>query len=97
MKTNGRATLSPCVAALILAFAFGGAPSVAHAHLSIIRQGAESRGSKETGDEHGRAVAVGDFDGDGFQDLAVGAPKEDVGTTVDAGMRDRQLRLGARV
>jgi len=61
-------------------------PADAQAHLSIIRQGAESRGSKEAGDEHGRALAVGDFNGDGYDDLATGVPKEDVGSTVDAGM-----------
>lgn len=86
MKTMDRRALSPLMATLIFAIAFLGITTLSHAHLSIIRQGAESRGAKETGDEHGRAVAVGDFNGDGFQDLAVGAPKEDVGTTVDAGM-----------
>jgi hypothetical protein len=31
------------------------------------------------------AAASGDFNGDGFADLAVGAPYEDVGTVADAG------------
>jgi len=39
----------------------------------------------EAGDEFGRALASGDFDNDGFADLAVGAPFENVGVTVDAG------------
>jgi hypothetical protein len=39
----------------------------------------------ETGDQFGAALAVGDFNDDGFGDLAVGAPGENVGATVDAG------------
>jgi len=39
----------------------------------------------EAGDQFGAATAAGDFDGDGFGDLAVGAPGEDVGSTADAG------------
>lgn len=39
----------------------------------------------ETGDRFGHAVAGGDFNGDGFDDMAVGAQREDIGTIVDAG------------
>ncbi len=43
----------------------------------------------EAGDQFGAALAVGDFDGDGFDDLAVGIPGEDrevaAGAIVDAG------------
>jgi hypothetical protein len=42
-------------------------------------------GAAETGDGFGSALGVGDFDNDGFADLAVGAPFEDVGTVFDAG------------
>lgn len=42
-------------------------------------------GTAEIGDRFGSALAVGDFNGDGKDDLAVGVPDEDVGTTVDAG------------
>ena len=33
----------------------------------------------ETADGLGHAVARGDFNGDGYQDLAVGLPREDIG------------------
>jgi hypothetical protein len=42
-------------------------------------------GVAEAGDAFGEALAAGDFDGDGFDDLAVGAPREDVGSADDAG------------
>ncbi|MDP9330198.1 MAG: FG-GAP-like repeat-containing protein [Actinomycetota bacterium] len=43
------------------------------------------RNAAESGDQFGGALSAGDFNGDGFADLAVGAPGEDVGTAVDAG------------
>jgi hypothetical protein len=42
-------------------------------------------GAVEAGDFFGMAVASGDFNHDGFADLAAGAPYEDVGTSQDAG------------
>ena len=42
-------------------------------------------GVAEPGDSFGDALAVGDFDGDGVTDLAVGVSLEAVGTVADAG------------
>jgi hypothetical protein len=40
----------------------------------------------EAGDRFGAALAAGDFDGDGFDDLAIGSPEEDVSGANGAGM-----------
>jgi FG-GAP repeat len=42
-------------------------------------------GVAEPGDRFGAGLAVADFDGDRFADLAVGVSQEDVGAAVDAG------------
>ena len=44
-------------------------------------QDGDVEGGKEEGDRIGRAVAVGDFNGDGFDDLVMGAPGEKIGST----------------
>ncbi len=59
--------------------------SPAASHLCIVRQGNESAGVRENGDEFGSSVAVGDFNGDGYDDLATGARAEDVGAALGAG------------
>ena len=42
-------------------------------------------GSAEKDDHLGKALASGDFNGDGFDDLAIGAPNEDINGDDDAG------------
>ena len=39
----------------------------------------------ESGDRFGHAVTAGDFNGDGYDDMAVGVQREDVGSVSDAG------------
>jgi hypothetical protein len=50
-----------------------------HQDASGISDWAEAR------DYFGNALAAGDFDGDGYDDLAIGVPYEDVGSITDAG------------
>ena len=42
-------------------------------------------GASEAGDRFGEVLAVGDFNGDNHDDLAIGVPYEDVGSIQDAG------------
>ena len=42
-------------------------------------------GAPESGDVFGNSLATGDFNGDGFDDLAIGVSRDDVGVITDAG------------
>jgi hypothetical protein len=52
-------------------------------------------GSNERDDMFGSSLAAGDFDADGYADLVIGSPSEDVGSLIDAG-RVVVLRGGPR-
>jgi hypothetical protein len=54
-------------------------------------------GTPETSDEFGYAVAVGDFDGDNFDDLAIGAPSGNVGGDDNAGEVNVLYGSGAKI
>lgn len=55
--------------------------------LDVLSQGTNGvSDTAESGDRFASAVATGDFNGDGFDDLAIGAQDEGVGAVSDAGM-----------
>ncbi|MFJ9039659.1 FG-GAP-like repeat-containing protein [Streptomyces sp. NPDC102406] len=65
---------------------YGGADGVSPArHTYVDQDAADGAGSSESYDLFGTSTATGDFDADGFADLAVSAPREDVPGDVDNG------------
>ncbi|MET8474234.1 FG-GAP repeat protein [Streptomyces sp. NPDC006422] len=54
-------------------------------HATISQDTSGVPGTAEAGDAFGSATAYGDFNSDGFDDLVVGAPGEDVGSDTDGG------------
>ncbi len=70
--TTYRNLTSSAAAALALLVSAG----TVSAQLQLIRQGRESADTPGQGDEFGAAMAAGDFNGDGFGDLATAAPGE---------------------
>jgi len=74
-----------------VAILFGSADGLSTNGVQVIAQGLNLFGwpildQAEAGDEFGGAIAVGDFDGDGFDDLAAAARREDINGIEDAGV-----------
>jgi hypothetical protein len=63
-------------------FVFGGSSDGLVAREFLAQEGL---GGNETGDEFGRALSSGDYDGDNLDDLAVGAPGESPGSDPKSG------------
>ncbi|MBO1333630.1 FG-GAP repeat protein [Streptomyces sp. VRA16 Mangrove soil] len=65
---------------------YGSSSGVSAAHRTVISQNSSDiPGAAEKYDVFGYATATGDFNADGYTDLAVGAPGEDVGTDTGGG------------
>jgi hypothetical protein len=65
---------------------YGTSTGVSSAKRSVISQNtAGNPGTAETGDVFGAETAYADFNGDGYDDIAVSSPLEDVGSDVDGG------------
>ncbi|MFI1679052.1 hypothetical protein [Streptomyces sp. NPDC020607] len=64
---------------------YGSASGLSDRSTKITQDTAGVPGAGEDGDEFGSAISAGDVNGDGFADVAVGVPGEDIETTADAG------------
>lgn len=62
----------------------------------ILQQGDGTiEGVPESGDAFGNSLAAGDLNGDGWDELAIGVPREDVGDVADAGVYQVLWSTGA--
>ncbi|MFF4704365.1 FG-GAP and VCBS repeat-containing protein [Streptomyces sp. NPDC001288] len=65
---------------------YGSASGITTAKRTTLSQNSTGvPGTAEAGDSFGEALAYADFNGDGYDDLAVGAPSEKVGSDTDGG------------
>jgi hypothetical protein len=67
---------------------YGSASGLGQHGEQFLTQGSGVGNEPATGDSFGSAVATGDFDHDGFSDLAVGVPRDNYGGHGDAGQVD---------
>ncbi|MET9757952.1 VCBS repeat-containing protein [Streptomyces sp. NPDC006372] len=69
-----------------VAVVYGSAKGLDLTHKQVISQNTPGiPGAAEADDDYGDGIAAGDLDGDGYADLVVGAPGEDVGEVTSAG------------
>ena len=73
------------VASGAVVVAYGSATGIRNAGSQSLSQKGRVPGAAESFDGFGAALAVGDFDNDGFDDLGIGAPGEDKGDVSDVG------------
>ncbi|TAH37175.1 MAG: hypothetical protein EYC70_09350 [Planctomycetota bacterium] len=73
---------------------YGSAAGLSSAGNEILIQGSGLQGVAEAGDRTGLAVASGDFDGDGYDDLAVGSPYETVGNVLAGAVQVARGHVG---
>ncbi|GAB3982867.1 FG-GAP repeat protein [Actinoallomurus acanthiterrae] len=80
------ATVGKATKAGAVAVAYGSKNGLSTARRQVITQNSAGvPGTAEKGDHFGATLAVGDFNRDGYSDLAIGAPGEDIGNKKDAG------------
>lgn len=69
-----------------VAIAYGSASGLSPTHRQWFTQNTPGvPGANEAGDHFGWALTAADFNGDGRADLAIGAPGEDLSSTIDSG------------
>ncbi len=91
---NGKRLVLRCGCLLLTALFVSFVPTPARGQLSSAgnqfwhQDSPNLAGTNEEFDQFGGAVASGDFNNDGYADLAVGVPREDVRSVVDAGAVD---------
>jgi hypothetical protein len=71
-----------------VAILFGNELGLIGAGAQFLHQNILALGAVEMDDVFGFSLATGDFDGDGFDDIAVGVPGEDIGAFAGCGMVD---------
>ncbi len=64
---------------------YGGSTGLTNRDMSIHQDSPGAAGTAEAGDVFGAALSTGDFNGDGYPDLAVGVVEEDIGGISNAG------------
>jgi Galactose oxidase-like, Early set domain/FG-GAP repeat len=66
---------------------YGNSSTIGGGSVNTLMQGSNSVGDgTSSGDRFGTSLAAADFDNDGYTDLLVGTPYEDVGSQTDAGL-----------
>ena len=70
----------------MIAILFGSGSGLLPSNSEAITQNSVVSSTNEDGDRFGYSLATGDFDRDGYDDLAVGVPYEDTGGANDTGM-----------
>ncbi len=72
-------------AGVVHVFPVDGAGEIVPGAELTVRQGRKAGDRPEQGDRFGASVVTGDFNADGYTDLAIGAPGEDIGRHRNAG------------